>query len=259
MTARRYRSPLSWSSPLPRITSLVSPLIAGLLFATLFFAGLFFSEKGMAASPAPATYDATLYKKLAGTSPGLNGKVLKRALEATQCAVAHGMKIPGRLAVIDFSLPSTAKRLWIFDLDQGSLLLRDLVAHGKNSGELNATAFSNREGSHQSSIGLFQGNESYSGKHGYSLRLEGLEPGINDKARDRAIVIHGADYVDPRWIDTHGRIGRSQGCPAVRQEVARRVVDNLKDGQLVFTYYPDQEWLEGSSFFNCDGGRVVAR
>lgn len=193
----------------------------------------------------------SLFPSLSKVSPGLSKQVLKTALKATQCAVSAGMDAPRRLAVIDFSLPSDQKRLWIFDLDKQSLLLKDLVAHGKNSGDKISRYFSNNNGSFQSSIGLFQANEAYSGKHGLSLRLDGLEPGINDNARERAIVIHGADYVDPTWIKAHGRIGRSLGCPAVRQEVVRQVVDNLKGGQLVFTYYPDQNWLESSNYLNC--------
>lgn|SRR5690606_31145549 len=198
-----------------------------------------------------------LFQQLAASAPSLGKEVLKSALQATRCAVDNGMAAPARLAVIDFSKPSSEKRLWIFDLDQGALLYQELVAHGRNSGGLLSTSFSNREGSYQSSIGLFQAAESYSGKHGYSLRLDGLEPGINDKARERAIVIHGADYVDPTWIENHGRIGRSHGCPAVRQEIIREVVDHLKGGQLVFTWYPDQRWLQSSSFLNCSGQRVA--
>ena len=131
------------------------------------------------------------------------------------------------------------------------------MAHGRNSGNLRSTRFSNVEGSHQSSIGLFQAAESYRGKHGYSLRLDGLEPGFNDLARQRAIVIHGADYVDPSWVDTYGRIGRSLGCPAVRQEIRDQVVDSLKGGQLVFKYYPDQEWLARSGLLNCGNSTVA--
>src|SRR5690606_3163578 len=110
--------------------------------------------------------------------------------------------------------------------------------------------------SHTSSIGLFRASESYRGKHGYSLRLDGLEPGVNDKARERAIVIHGADYVGDDWIENHGRIGRSHGCPAVRQEIVQEVVDTLKGGQLVFKYYPDQNWLQTSQYLHCDGRQI---
>ena len=198
------------------------------------------------------SFDSQLHDQLASSAPKLNPDVLDAAFKATQCAINNGVAVPERLAVIDFSLPSSEQRMWIFDLGQGRLLLKDLVAHGKNSGNLEASAFSNIEGSHQSSIGLFKASESYRGVHGYSLRLDGLEPGINDLARQRAIVIHGADYVSPDWVADYGRIGRSHGCPAVDNKVIQSVVDNLKGGQLVFKYYPDQKWLQTSSFLNCD-------
>ncbi len=167
------------------------------------------------------------------------------------CALEGGEAAAKRLAVIDFSLPSSQPRLWIFDLQSRKLVLRELVAHGKGSGENQATAFSNIEGSHQSSLGLFRTAETYVGKHGYSLRMDGLEAGVNDRARERAIVIHGADYVDPSWIARQGRIGRSLGCPAVRPEVAKQVVDTLKDGQFLFSYYPDSRWLASSNYQHC--------
>ena len=192
-----------------------------------------------------------LFPQLSKSAPSIGKQVLKNALQATQCAVNSGLEAPKRLAVIDFSLPSDKKRLWVFDLQSALLLFKELVSHGKKSGARVSQYFSNKVGSHQSSIGLFQANETYHGRHGYSLRLDGLEPGINDKARDRAIVIHGADYVDPLWIENHGRIGRSQGCPAVRQEIVKELVDNLKGGQLLFTYYPDQKWLQSSPYLNC--------
>lgn len=195
-----------------------------------------------------------LTNTLAAQAPDLNPKVLHAAVSAMQCAVNSGAEPAERLAVIDFSLPSTEQRLWIFDLQQQTLLLQDLVAHGQGSGGNLANAFSNVEGSHQSSIGLFRTQESYFGKHGYSLRMDGLEPGINDLARQRAIVIHPADYVDPSWIERHGRIGRSHGCPAVRPEVASMVVDSLKGGQFMFSWYPDDHWLATSEFINCPVG-----
>lgn len=200
---------------------------------------------------------STLFDHLAQSAPKLNQHILKSALDASQCALSSGLSSAKRLAVIDFSLPSTAKRLWLFDLENGHLLLNELVAHGKNSGSVSASHFSNEQGSHQSSIGLFRGAETYSGKHGYSLRLDGLEPGINDNARDRAIVIHGASYVNQDWIDRQGRIGRSHGCPAVDKKIIREVVDHLKGGQLVFTYYPDQKWLHSSGFLNCDRKKMA--
>lgn len=204
-----------------------------------------------------ATPQDSLFTELSSAAPELDQQVLRYALEATQCAVRNGEHYPQRLAVIDFSLPSSEERLWIFDLEQQTLLMHDLVAHGRNSGNLESSRFSNVEGSHQSSIGLFRAAESYRGKHGYSLRLDGLEPGFNDLARQRAIVIHGADYVDPSWIESYGRIGRSLGCPAVRQEISDQVVDSLKGGQLVFKYYPDEEWLARSGLLNCGDSTVA--
>lgn len=199
----------------------------------------------------PRAISGGLTAALAAAAPELQKNVLQHAVSAMQCALANGMEAAQRLAVIDFSLPSSQPRLWIFDLPGQRLLHRELVAHGRGSGGLKANVFSNTEGSHQSSIGLFRARETYHGKHGYSLRLDGLEPGFNDNARARAIVIHAADYVSQNWIDRQGKIGRSHGCPAVRPQIARRVVDHLKDGQFLFSYYPDQRWLESSAYLNC--------
>ena len=214
---------------------------------------------GALCSPAFAanTSSPGLYNSLAQAAPELNPQALKSALSAMQCAVSNGASPAQNLAVIDYSQPSTARRLWIFDLRKKTLVLRDLVAHGAKSGENFATQFSNREGSHQSSLGLFRTQESYKGAHGYSLRMDGLEPGINDRARERDIVIHAASYVNPLWSQRQGRIGRSQGCPAVRPQVARQVVDKLKDGQFMFAWYPDQRWLQSSAYLNCQP-RLVA-
>lgn len=208
---------------------------------------------GSVCSPAFAanTSAPVLYNSLSKAAPELNPQVLQSALSAMQCAVNNGASQARHLAVIDYSMPSTARRLWIFDLASKKLVLRELVAHGQNSGENFATRFSNSEGSFQSSLGLFRTRESYQGANGYSLRMDGLEPGINDRARDRDIVIHGASYVNPLWSQRQGRIGRSQGCPAVRPQVARQVVDNLKNGQFMFAWYPDQRWLKSSAYLNC--------
>lgn len=199
-----------------------------------------------------------LFTSLAHAAPELNPQALKGALSAMQCAVNNGARPSRHLAIIDYSQPSTARRLWIFDLNRKKLVLRDLVAHGSNSGENFATQFSNREGSYQSSLGLFRTQESYEGTHGYSLRMDGLEPGFNDLARDRALVIHAADYVNPLWSKRQGRIGRSQGCPAVRPQVAKQVIDKLKDGQFMFSWYPDQRWLKFSPYLNCQPQQVAS-
>ncbi|MGY4664910.1 hypothetical protein ACVWZ9_005704 [Pseudomonas chlororaphis] len=215
---------------------------------------------GAICCPALAANNPTplLYNSLAHAAPELNPQVLKSALSAMQCAVNSGARQARHLAVIDYSQPSTARRLWIFDLNKRTLVLRDLVAHGQKSGENFATQFSNRMGSFQSSLGLFRTQESYEGSHGYSLRMDGLEPGFNDLARDRDIVIHAADYVSPLWSRRQGRIGRSLGCPAVRPQVARQVIDRLKDGQFMFSWYPDQRWLKSSPYLNCQPRQVAS-
>ena len=191
-------------------------------------------------------------QRLLAQAPGLDPVVLQLALDAQKCAVARGVaRLPQRLAVIDYTLASTRPRMWVFDLDEAKLLFAEHVAHGRNTGENMATRFSNNEGSLQSSLGLFTANETYDGENGYSLRMDGLESGVNDRARDRLLVMHGADYVDPAQAVRQGRLGRSWGCPAVRREVAREVIDSLKGGQMVFAYYPDQHWLDGSRFLGC--------
>jgi hypothetical protein len=146
----------------------------------------------------------------------------------------------------------------VFDLESKALLFREHVAHGQGTGENMARTFSNREGSHASSLGLFRTLDTYHGGNGYSLRMEGLEPGTNDAALARAIVMHGAPYVNPENALRQGRLGRSWGCPALRPEVARAVIDSLKHGQMIFAYYPDANWLTKSPFLDCRRQRSAA-
>ena len=140
------------------------------------------------------------------------------------------------LTVIDFTRPSTQKRLWIIDVEKQQILLQTVVAHGKNSGLLMAEQFSNQPESHQSSLGFFKTAETYQGKNGASLRLDGLEKGINDMARTRAIVIHGADYAREEVAKSMGRLGRSFGCPAVPTEISYMLIQLIKEGSLLFIY-----------------------
>jgi hypothetical protein len=196
--------------------------------------------------------DALLVARLAEAAPAANPKVLALASRAADCARRQGLLDGFRhLAVIDYSLPSTQPRLWIFDVVRGQLLYQELVAHGRNTGERLAERFSNVEGSKMSSLGLFQATETYVGSNGYSLRLRGLDAGFNDNALARAIVMHGAPYVSEAIAERLGRIGRSWGCPAVRPEVARTVIDTLKGGALLFAYYPDRKWLAESPMLSC--------
>ncbi|MGI9245257.1 MAG: murein L,D-transpeptidase catalytic domain family protein [Steroidobacteraceae bacterium] len=204
-----------------------------------------------------------LASQLVAAAPAANPRVLELAARAAECARRQGVLDGFRhLAVIDYSLPSTEPRLWVFDLSRHRLLFQELVAHGRNTGERVAEHFSNIEGSKMSSIGLFQATETYYGSNGYSLRLRGLDPGFNDRALERAIVMHGAPYVSEAIAERLGRLGRSWGCPALRQEVARTVIDTLKGGALLFAYYPDRKWLAESPYFQCGdapaGSQVVA-
>ena len=198
-------------------------------------------------------------QRMLAQAQGLDPTVLQLALESQRCAVERGLaKASRRMAVIDYSLPSTQTRMWVFDLSDAKLLFAEHVAHGKNSGENMATRFSNAEGSLQSSLGLFTAAETYDGENGYSLRMDGLEPGVNDRARERLLVIHGADYVNPQQATRQGRLGRSWGCPALRRAVAHQVIDSLKGGQTVFAYYPDSQWLGGSRFLGCSASGALA-
>ena len=183
-------------------------------------------------------------------SSGLRPEVLELALRAFESAWKQGDTRKKLITVIDYSMPSSEKRVWVIDLDRNRLLFHEYVAHGSGSGGNTASSFSNRDGSHQSNIGLMKTAETYSGKHGYSLKLDGLESGWNSNARSRAIVIHAADYVSEAFIRSHGRLGRSWGCPALRSEISRALIDTIKGGSLVFGYYPDSGWLGGSGYLN---------
>jgi hypothetical protein len=200
----------------------------------------------------PAWADGRLAAELAAAAPAANPEVLSLATHAADCARKQGL-LDGfhRLAVNDYSLPSTKPRLWVFDVDHGRLLFQELVAHGRNTGDQLAARFSNVEGSKMSSLGLFQAADTYYGHNGYSLRLRGLDAGFNDNALSRAIVMHGAPYVSEAIAERLGRLGRSWGCPAVRQEVAHMMIDTLKGGALLFAYYPDRKWLKESPLLTC--------
>lgn len=221
-------------------------------------------EQLPAPTPAPSTSpmgaELALLERLA---PDADPGVLALALEARACAVRNGTVDPAsRLAVIDYSRPSTAKRLWVFDLAQPRLLHHEHVAHGQGTGDNLARRFSNADGSHATSLGLFRTAETYMGGNGYSLRMDGLDPGFNDNARRRAIVVHGADYAEPSRIPALGRLGRSHGCPAVRRSVARVLIDDLKQRQLLFAYADDADFLRRGRSFACDGrsaGQILAQ
>ena len=178
--------------------------------------------------------------------------MLNRALAAVSCGITSGdLQAPPTLTVIDYSLPSTTPRMWVFDLRSGKLCSMNSWPTRRNSGDNMATRFSDAMESRETSIGLFRAADTYVGHNGYSLRLDGLEPGFNGNARERAIVMHGAPYVDARIAKANGRLGRSWGCPALREAVSRQVIDTVRGGGVIFSYYPDPAWLKASKFLNC--------
>ncbi|WP_425477057.1 murein L,D-transpeptidase catalytic domain family protein [Oleiagrimonas soli] len=186
--------------------------------------------------------DRALAVDLARAAPQANPRVIALATRALKCVSRH--RTVRTLSVIDYSLPSTTPRLWVFDLPHRTVLFHVLVAHGRNTGGQYARHFSNREGSLMSSLGTFVTDGTYVGHNGYSLRLKGLDGRFNDQAEKRAIVIHGASYVSRQFAEAQGRLGRSWGCPAVRKSVAKPLIDAIRKQSVVFAYYPDKDWLQ---------------
>jgi len=155
---------------------------------------------------------------------------------------------PHVITIIDFTKPSSEKRCLVVDLQEHEVLFHTYVAHGSGSGENYAKIFSNKGGSHCSSLGFYKTAETYQGKHGYSLRLDGLEQGINHNARNRAIVIHGAKYVNPDFIKKQGRLGRSWGCPAFAPDVAPKIIDAIRNGSCLYIHADDEAYLSQSLY-----------
>ena len=193
--------------------------------------------------PVETTDSRLLYNEL-----GLSGRVDFGAFEQALDGYAEiHWKHREVLTLIDFTQPSTRERMYVIDMVRRKLLFATHVAHGRNSGADYATSFSNRSGSYQSSLGFYLTENTYSGKNGYSLVLEGLEPGINDNAKARAVVIHGAAYANPSVIAAQGRLGRSLGCPALPEAVNRRIIDAIKDGSVLYIYADNADYLAQSS------------
>ncbi len=187
-------------------------------------------------------------QEILSQAPGLSPQVLQLGIKAYDHAKAKGMDQQGILTIIDYSKPSTAKRLWVIDINNSSVLANTLVAHGAGSGNNYATKFSDQNQTHESSIGVFLTGHTYIGKHNYSLRLHGLEKGFNDRAYKRAIVMHSAVYVSQSFAEKYGRIGRSWGCPALSTKVYKKVINDVKDGSIIMAYYPNQNWLAHSQY-----------
>ena len=180
-----------------------------------------------------------LYESLDLNALGLSEDAFDYAIKGYEYLKTIGKLDNERiLSIVDFSLPSSQKRLFVLDMENGRLLYQTFVAHGRNSGKEYAKQFSNRPESFKSSLGFYVTKNTYFGQHGFSLRLEGEEKGINDNAMKRAIVIHSADYVDKKLISSQGYIGRSLGCPALPKEVYKPIISKIKDGSCLFVYSP---------------------
>jgi hypothetical protein len=195
-----------------------------------------------AAPQAPGGPASTLEAALLATAPTLRPAALRAALSARNPLHARGEIARPLLTVIDYGMPSTARQLWVFDLASTKLLFHELVAHGRNSGENMATSFSNEDGSLMTSLGAFITGTTYVGKNGYSLRLRGMDQGVNDRAEARFIVVHGAPYVSEQFARKVGPLGRSHGCPAVRADVARTLIDRIRGGSLLDAWHPALEY-----------------
>jgi len=200
------------------------------------------SKKNSAVAEAKSvSKNASIYNQIDANSFALpNFECFSAALDGFHLLKEKGLVQKNILTLVDFSLSSNNKRLWVIDLDKNIILFQTLVAHGRNTGEEFANEFSNQAESFKSSIGFYATGEIYNGKHGLSLKLDGLEKGLNDRARERAVVIHGADYVSESFIRQNKRLGRSQGCPAIPVEMNEKIINVIKDKSCLFIYHPSK-------------------
>lgn len=228
-----------------RLMRRVLPFVASLFLATPLagpvarsFANAHPQPKVVVAAPISLLESTArnLYIRLGAEQQGLRFEVFQKALTGYLNLKQSGHLADNqqRLTVIDFDLPSTEKRLWVLDLNTHKVLFHTLVAHGHNSGENEATSFSNTDQSNMSSLGFYVTGQEYEGKHGHSLRLQGVDEGFNTNAAARSVVMHGADYVSEDFIKQHGRLGRSLGCPALPLDQYSQIIDAVHGGSCLF-------------------------
>ncbi len=199
--------------------------------------GIYHSLPSVTTTPSPPS--TNLYDSMQLRIRGLSKEAFENARKGFKKLLNAGQLLNDSvITIIDFTLPSSQKRLFVLDIRNHKILFHTLVAHGRNSGRETAVSFSNKPASNQSSPGFYRTAETYNGKNGYSLKLEGLEPGINDRAMDRAIVVHGASYVNEQYIQSQGYIGRSQGCPAIPVQQTYPLINSICEGSCLFIYHP---------------------
>jgi len=196
-------------------------------------------------------YSSLLYFNSGLSESGLPFNVLEMAVKGFSKLREQGLAgADSMLTIIDFSKSSREKRLFVIDLKKQDLDIQSVVSHGRNSGQEFARTFSNKPSSNKSSLGFYITKDTYRGSNGYSLKLQGTETGINDMAMARAIVMHGADYANENVINSKGYLGRSLGCPALPQTINKKVIDKIKEGNVLFVYYPDANYLKRSELLN---------
>jgi hypothetical protein len=231
--------------------SLLLLLIFVLHFPFSFGKSNTFNKSNYATLNLPLERSVSLYTQLNLDSLGLCEEAYQLAMKGYANLLSSGRIINQQIiSIIDFTKPSTEKRLYIIDIASGKLLFNTYVAHGQNSGGVFAQKFSNVNSSYQSSLGFYETMQTYNGKNGYSLQLNGLEKGINDNANQRAIVVHGAPYVSELFIKMRGLLGRSWGCPAIPENVTKPIIDKIKNGTCLFIYANDKKYFKNSSVLN---------
>lgn len=201
----------------------------------------------------PLSFESsTLYELLSLESLGLSKQAFTYAYKGYRKLIDKKKIDEGAfLAICDFSQSSKNKRFYLVDMENKEVVLQTFVAHGRNSGKEYATRFSNRARSLQSSLGFYVTDNTYYGEHGLSLRIKGMEPGFNDKALQRNIVVHGANYLEEEWVDRNkGMMGRSFGCPAVPKKESETIINKIKNGNCLFIYHPSKNYLKGSKILN---------
>lgn len=191
--------------------------------------------------------ESSLYNQLQLSQFGLSEDIFTKALIGWKALYKKQViEKPGLLSIADLSQSANSKRLYVIDISRKKLLFNTYVAHGRNSGEEYAFSFSNKPNSFKSSLGFYLTDNTYNGMHGLSMKLKGVEKGINDVAEQRGIVMHGANYVSESFINQYGRLGRSQGCPAVPEELCQPIVNLIKGGSCFFMFFPDSNYFKKS-------------
>lgn len=242
---------------LPIKSLLLFPALAIVVFAGAATSDTEKDKSGDAVATAVESPVSVLYGQINfGDSEPLSPEVFTKAYTGYLNLKAANKLNTGKniLTISDYSLSANKKRMWIIDLDSRKVLLNTHVAHGQGTGEEYAKNFSNKEGSHQSSMGFYVTGDTYIGKHGNSLHLHGMDEGYNSAAYERAIVVHGAGYVSSDFIAGTGRLGRSWGCPAVSNELADEVIETIKDGTCMFIYYPEKQYIQSCKWLKAENG-----